>query len=154
MLVCRVCLLFPVDCVAQEPSTDKLTAKAFETAVSYAQSLTQWGFIIIGGSLLILVGTSYYRPVRKCIRYCYFLFIPGWACLGASIYYGMRVQQAYLAYLLVKNTTLMGTVETTNRDAGNQIFWLRIGLLAFALWLLAYLCWWVLADKIQDKATN
>jgi len=67
---------------AQAQSTDKLTARALEAAVSFAQSLAQWEFIIIGGSLLVVLGSSHLRPNNKKVRAFYLLFLPAWGGLG------------------------------------------------------------------------
>jgi hypothetical protein len=37
-------------------------AKFFEAAQTLAQGLSQWSLLIVAGSLVIIVSTSYYRP--------------------------------------------------------------------------------------------
>ena len=135
----------------QLPQADKLNAKAFESAAAFAQSLTQWEFIIVGGSLLILIGTGYYRPKHVWIRCSYVLFVPGWVLSGLSIYFGIRVQEAYLAYLLVQKTTAAGISQTMNSDASYQISLMEWGLLVFGVWLLVYLCYWITSKEVHAK---
>lgn len=137
--------------LAQTPETDKLNVKAFESASAFAQSLTQWEFIIIGGSLLILLGIDYYRPKSVVLRSCYLLFLPAWTLLAVSIYYGIRVQEAYLAYVLVAKTTASGISETMNSDAHMQIVFMEWGLIVFGIWLLVYLLFWVFCKELHDK---
>jgi hypothetical protein len=144
-----LCLVCAIPCMAQGPSSDKLSGKSLEAAASFAQSLAQWEFIMIGGSLLVLVGGSYYRPTQVYIRVWYLLFLPAWACFGTSIYFGIRAQEAYLAYSLLTNPTVEGASKTINEDIGSQILWMWWGLLAFSVWLLVYLSWWVFAKKVS-----
>jgi hypothetical protein len=69
-------------------ATDKLNAKSLEAAASYAQSLAQWAFIIIGGSLALFVGNSHRWPRHRGLRATYLLFLFAWASLGISVYFG------------------------------------------------------------------
>jgi hypothetical protein len=50
---------------SQTPVDD---SKFFEAAQSLAQSLSQWDLLILGGSLVVIVSTSYYRPQSIKIR--------------------------------------------------------------------------------------
>lgn len=134
--------------VAQVASSDKLNGKSLEAAVSFAQSLAQWEFVIIGSSMLVMVGTSYYRPPPLRMRLFYLLFLPAWTCLFSSIYYGTRAQEAYVAYLILPVTTIEGAVKRLNEDIGNQISWMYGGLLFLGAWLIAYLFWWTFAKKV------
>ena len=137
-----LCVWCAFPCVAQVITSDRLDGKSFEAVVSFAQSLAQWEFVIIGASVLVLVGTSYNRPRPLLIRAFYLLFLPAWGCLAYSIYRGMRAQEAYLAYLLLPVTTIGGATITLNKDIQAQIFWMWSGLLCFGIWLVAYLIWW------------
>lgn len=140
---------YALSCAAQTHASDKLNVKSLESAASFAQSLAQWEFIMIGGSLLVLVGTSYHRPPAKGVRFFYlFLFPAAWFCLVKSIYMGLRAQEVYLAYLLLPATTLEGATVTLNSDIGAQIQWLWYGLFLFLTWLVIYLLWWTLTDRV------
>src|SRR5579863_3625513 len=82
-------------------------SKFFEAARALAQGLSQWDLLIIAGSMVIIVSTSYYRPRTRTMRLAYFLFLPSWALLATSIYRGIEVQGSYVAYLIAarqKNT--------------------------------------------------
>ena len=80
-------------------------SKFFEAALSLAQSLSQWDLLILGGSLVVIVSTSYYRPKTLKVRAAYFLFIPTWLCLAISVYQGIAVQRSYVAYLVASRST-------------------------------------------------
>jgi hypothetical protein len=136
-------------CSCQSIIADKGTANSLETVAAFCQSLAQWTFIIIGGSLVVLVGTSYYRPARVWVRLIYLLFIPSWVYLAQSIYFGLRTQEAYAAYLLVEKTTLQGSAAAMNGDAQKQISSMEIGLLLLTLWLVLYLFWWIFENRIN-----
>jgi hypothetical protein len=133
-------------CNAQLSNPDKLNARSLEAAVSFAQSLAQWEFVIIGGSLLLVLGSSHLRPQSKVVRACYLLFLPAWASLGSSIYFGTRAQQVYLAYLLVTSTTIEGASAKLGDDIQAQRVSMLIGLALLFLWLLIYIWWWIFSD--------
>jgi hypothetical protein len=141
VLVLCICILFGPATVALEQGADKLNAKSLEAAASYADSLAQWGFVIVGGSLVLVLGNSHRWPKSRKLRSAYFLFLFAWVSLALSIYYGTRVHQAYLAYVLVPSTTVEGTIRTLNEDLANQILWMFGGLSILGGWLLLYLVW-------------
>jgi hypothetical protein len=145
-----LCLVCGVAFCAQAQGQDKLNAKALEAAASYAQSLAQWGFIIIGGSLVLVLGNSHRWPKARKLRVAYLLFLLAWASLAVSIYFGTRVQQAHLAYLLVPSTTIEGTTLTANHDLAYEIFWMLTGLFFLGLWLSIYLVWSVISKEIPN----
>jgi len=136
-------LLFASIALAQSLTSDKLNAKSLEAAVSFAQSLSQWEFVIIGSSLLLVVGSSHRRPESFAMRLIYILLLPlAWISLGLSIYFGARAQQVYLAYLLLPSTTMEGATRTLNSDIHSEMLWMFVGLAALFGWLVFYLAWW------------
>jgi hypothetical protein len=145
-----VCAWHAFPCLAQVAAPSRSDRGSFEAVVSFAQSLAQWEFVIIGASVLVLVGTSYNRPRALHIRGFYLLFLPAWGCLAYSIYRGMRAQEAYLAYLLLPVTTTAGVTRTLNRDINAQILWMEVGLGCFFVWLVAYLVWWTCLKQAAE----
>ena len=132
-------------------------SKFFEAAQSLAQSLSQWGLLIIGGSLVVVVSTSYRRPQNPKVRAAYFLFIPMWCCLAVSVYQGINVQRSYVAYLVASRATptqqtLNSIAESITNATRYQILSLEIALLCGALWLLIYIVWWICSN--QSEATS
>jgi len=99
----------------------------------------------------MLVGKSYHRPSCQYFRLVYLLLPLGWLCLAGSIYYGVRAQQAYLAYLLVTKTTVEGATWTINSDMRDQVFWMLLGLGCFLAWLFMYLLWWIFTKSIDES---
>jgi hypothetical protein len=149
VVVLCVCILCASPSIAQSQNPDKLSPKALEAGGSYAQSLAQWEFIIIGGSLLLVVGTSHRRPASLKIRAVYLIFLPpAWASLAWSIYYGTRAQQVYLAYMLYPRTTLEFATQQLNRDIGSQLLWMLLGMSFLVCWVIIYLFWWTLSRDV------
>lgn len=144
----------PLFLPSQTPVDD---SKFFEAAQSLAQSLSQWDLLILGGSLVVIVSTSYYRPQSIKIRAAYFLFLPIWFCLAMSVYQGIAVQRSYVAYLIASRSTptkqlLDQIAENITSATRNQIFALETALLFGGLWLLIYLVWWVFTNQPKEHA--
>ena len=117
--------------------------KLFEAAVSLANTLTSWAFVMIGGSILTILGTSYYRPAALWVRCSYLAFVPAWFFLAWSIYAGTRVQGVYLAALYSAHPNVVALKISVNDDAISQIQRMEIGLACFGVWLTLYLLWWI-----------
>jgi hypothetical protein len=132
--------------LAQTEAVSRTEAKAFEGALSFAQSLTGWALLIVAGSIVTLVGTSYYRPQALWARLTYFLFIPGWFFLVESMKRGVSVQRVYLAYLFTNPTEerIKQFKDAVREDSLNQIGKIEIALCFFSAWLIFYVCWWIL----------
>jgi hypothetical protein len=71
------------------------------------------------------------------------MFIPGWTFLGFSIYQGMKVQSAHVAYLMNPNPQRDLTILSFNRYASRQISSMEWGLGIFAVWLVFFLTYWI-----------
>ena len=135
-------------CASQtDTGTEKPHSSTFAAAVSYAQSLAQWELAIMGGSLLVVVGSSHHRPSVRGVRAFYLLFLPGWICLGISIWFSTRVQGAYMAYLAFRAADFEGTVRAVNADMISQNWFMLAGLFCFFIWLVVYLIWWTFAEE-------
>ncbi len=127
--------------------------KAFDAAVTLAQSLTQWGFLIIAGSVVIVVGTSYYRPNESLVRRSYLLFLLAWLLMGMSIFRGIQVQMANVARLFESSPNLTEVRRTMTHDANAQIQYMELSLWIFGVWLLCFSVWWVFHTP-QSNATG
>ncbi|HLK04743.1 MAG TPA: hypothetical protein VKT53_09910 [Candidatus Acidoferrum sp.] len=145
-----ITLLAAVLTLADSKPSEELSSKAFEGAVTLAQTLTQWTLLIFGGSVALLVGSSHRRP-GGWIKYAYFLFLPGWLFLGLSLYWGRSVQGVYLALLLQINQNITQLKQALNSDSYKQMRALEFGLGVFGVWLLVYLFWWILTDPKEGE---
>lgn len=114
-----------------------------------------WSLTVIGASVLAIISTSYLRPVRKTIRYAYFLFIPGWICLAVSLFEGNMIARRLAAAYFTAPTNKSILLEiglNVNKEFGRQIDYFKSGLAFFALWLIVYLIWWVVGDwKLKNE---
>jgi hypothetical protein len=126
--------------------------KLFEAVQSLAQGLSQWDLLIIGGSMVLIVSTGYYRPLTRWMRMTYLLFLPSWAFLAVSVYRGFEVQGSYVAYLAAvrRNDTASfnDMASKMNLNVTAQILYLKIALVCIGLWLVTYVLWWILSDRI------
>jgi len=133
-------------------------SKYFEAAQTLAQGLSQWDLLIIAGSMIIIVSTGYYRPQSRAMRFIYFLFLPSWVLLALSIYKGIEVQGSYVAYLVAARHANAAVIENIsgkmNDNVTSQILFLKVALLCLAAWLILYILWWVLSDKISGEGTK
>ena len=126
-----------------QPPTDK----ALEAAISFSQSLSQWAYIVIGGSVALL-----FKDIKsRSIRHSFWVFIPGWLCLSYSIYRGMEVQEVYIGYLMNPNRQRDWTILSFNNHVYKQMLCMEIGLGLFAVWLIVFLVNWILS---KDKPTH
>lgn len=119
------------------------TDKALELAVSFSQSLSQWAYIVIGGSVAILFRDLKYRPKDNVVRHSFWLFAPGWAALVFSIYQGIRVQERYIARWMNPNPQVDDIIVKFNLHTVRQICGMKIGIFFFAVWLGFFLVRWI-----------
>lgn len=117
--------------------------KGLESAVSFAQSLSQWAYITIGASVALLFKDLSQRPKNWLVRWSFLLFLPAWWFLGRAIYEGVRVHGVYIAYLMSQRSDAKEDLESINRDAASQLSSLKWGLWILCLWLVIYLLWWM-----------
>lgn len=124
----------------------------FQAAQTLGQSLSQWALLTIGGSLIVIVGTSYYRPKTRNTRLAYLLFLPSWILLALSMYNGALIQRAYVAFLVASrsaaNPDLVSKIaQRVTRAAQAQIDLLQWALLVLFGWLFIYLTWWIFSKE-------
>lgn len=134
---------------ALEPLTpERLTTdrQAFEKAADYAQRITDSVLLILGGSIVILLGTSYRRPSTRWMRATYLIFPIGWGFLWGSVKAGMQIRGTYIAYMLgppKDSVERLSRIRALNTFAILQMDRLSFGLVIFGIWLIIYLCWWI-----------
>lgn len=128
---------------AAQTTNNSPNLKIFEAATGLANTLTSWAFVMIGGSILAILGTSYYRPKAIWVRCGYFAFVPAWVYLSLSVYSGTRVQSVYLAALYQSNPRIDLLTTSLNSDSLAQINRMETGLAFFGVWLTMYLLWWI-----------
>jgi hypothetical protein len=117
--------------------------KALELAVAFSQSLSQWAYIVLGGSVAVLLKDLKSRPKDKIIRHSFWAFIPGWVLLASSIYQGIRVQERYVSRWMNQNPNMNDVILKFNRHTFLQIQFMEWGLLIFGIWLVVFLLRWI-----------
>lgn len=130
-------------------------SKILEACLALAQNISQWDLLIIAGSIVIIIGTSYYRPTLS-VRAAYFLFVPAWILIALSIYRGILVQRSYVAYLFGSRSkappaSLDQIPEAIANDIRSEIDFLQAALMILALWLVIYLVWWIFSKQAGVK---
>jgi hypothetical protein len=106
-------------------------------------SMVSTGLAIIAGSIATIVSTSYLRPTISNVRLIYLLYLPGWAFIGTSIYYGDTIARRGIAAHFVDSNQLETIAALLNTDYQCQRNLLALGLGAFGIWLVLFLFWWV-----------
>jgi hypothetical protein len=108
-----------------------------------SKTLVTWSLSIIGGSLLAVLSTSYFKPESVKVKLIYLLFIPGWLCLGISIYYSDEISRRLLAALFSGKAEIISNIgEKINIAFTNQLNFFGWAQVFFGVWLLTYLLWW------------
>lgn len=109
-----------------------------------SRAISGWALLIIGASIVAIVGTSYMRPLNLRVRLTYLLFIPGWVLIGLSSYYGDWVSRRYMAAAVaLQEDRLRSILVKVNTEFAAQLFYFQSGLLVFSVWLILFLLWWV-----------
>lgn len=123
-----------------------LSASILEQVNNSSAQLTAWALAIAGGTALAIVSTSYRRPTQVFWRLPYLLFIPGWAALAVSLYWGNVLVGHFLASLMVAPELLREIAEKINIAYACQREYLLYSLIFFGAWLLFYLLTWIFND--------
>lgn len=120
--------------------------------VEASGQLTAWALGIGGASIVALASGSYRRPVRLRWRLAYWLFLPGWAFVGLSVYFGNRIQRSFLAAQLGKAERVREIAENINSFYSWQHWWFIAALVCFGVWLLIYLLYWIHFERSSDPS--
>jgi hypothetical protein len=112
-----------------------------ETA-AIAETTNRLALLVFGGSVAVLVSTSYLQPNERRVRLVYLLFIPGWFALMWAIFRGQQVSSVYISAMHVANKPeLFYKLEVLWR-LEEQSAALYLSLVPFSLWLVIFLVWW------------
>ena len=121
-------------------------------ATEQAKDLTTMAIAVAGGTIIVILQTSYLRPTQWALRTAYLLFPIGWFFLGKSIYYGSRLRAVYHSYLLSPKTNIACFAREAGDDAQRQIDCLTCALFVFTIWLTLYLIWWIWSNPTPKGA--
>lgn len=110
-----------------------------------SEKLSDWTLLILGGTFLVLLGTSYRRPTSRFVRLFYVLFPVAWLLLGVSFYEGFVLRRYHVALQLreQKAAAVNEALHGMNDAFAIQIDTFLWGLVPLAIWLLIYTVWWI-----------
>lgn len=121
-----------------------------------SSSMLTWALSILGGSLLVIVNSAYYRPPLK-VRLLYLVFVPAWVFGFLSIYQSNLISRRLAAAFLQGKggekqlDRLEKIAAKANSELGNQILFFQIMLILLAVWLTIYIIWWVFTKQEFSK---
>jgi hypothetical protein len=133
---------------------DRPLREGLKTMAENSRNVMSWSLTLIGASILAIVSTGYLRPMSRRMRFVYLLFIPGWVLLGWSLYYGDSIARRYTATAFMQaRVKLLEIGQLMNGEFDSQLTFMNWGLGVFAIWLIIYIVWWVIADlPAKEKA--
>jgi len=115
-----------------------------------SETITTWALAILAGSIAAVISSDYLRPSGP-VKLVYLLFIPGWFLLGVSLYYADQLNSSYMASIFaIDKAILVGIGSNMNSELLHQKNFLAYALLAFALWLLLFLLWWIFFKQNEE----
>ena len=127
-------------------------ASALEQVLNSSSQLTTWALAAGGAAVAMIAGTAYHRPRTVAARLPFLLFLPGWICIGRSLWAGSRLSGAFLASRMVPATNMQLIGSRINDFYADQSRFLLMGIYCFAVWLSLYVLIWVFTDQIaEDK---
>lgn len=126
-----------------------ITIEQLQTIGEETAQLTEWSLIVLGGSIAVILSTSYISPVQGRYRLFYLLFIPGWALLASCIYWGDQIRRNLIAAVIKqdKENVLLDIFFEMNTNLTYQIESFQWAIVCFGLWLIVYLLWWIFILK-------
>jgi hypothetical protein len=131
----------------ENPEWDRISI-GLKEAVALSASLSQWALLLLGGALLSVFSTSYYKPSWRW-RWVYLVFFPAFALLARVLERGTVVHSSYSAMLLRPHTNAnaLEALGTANPAALQQQWAFRWAATFLAAWTFVYLIWWIVADE-------
>ena len=116
-------------------------------------TLVNWALAVMGGSIVVILGTAYERPKTWRGRLMYGFFPLAWPFLFCSVQAGERISQRFIAAQLdPAPENVRKVLMSMNADFSNQYNMLLFGLILMGAWLLCFLIWWVFsAPKKSEK---
>jgi glucan phosphoethanolaminetransferase (alkaline phosphatase superfamily) len=138
--------------------TDKLVngkdlLQAIKSISEGSNRIITWSLSVVGGTILIIVSSSYLHPATKELKLAYLLFFLGWIFLAFSINKGIVISGRSMAAEFYSGNDKMIRVifEKTNNDFKCQLNLFKWALLVFAIWLILFLFWWVFIGTSINK---
>jgi hypothetical protein len=137
----------PSPLMTENPEWDRISI-GLKEAVALSASLSQWALLLLGGALLSVFSTSYYKPSWRW-RWAYLVFFPAFALLARVLERGTVVHSSYSAMLLRPHTNAnaLEALGSANPASLQQLWAFRWAATFLAAWTFVYLIWWIVADE-------
>lgn len=102
---------------------------------------------ILAGSVVLLFGSDFIRPVDAKFRTAYLLFIPSWIAMGISFYYSNMISRISATLPTFKSIDVVKILIYNEGGLSAayscQSLFFSISVFFIFLWLLSYLYWWI-----------
>ena len=133
----------------------KVVLGALKRFLDSSTILNTWSLSLLGGSIAVIVGTSFLRPEKVNNRLIYLLFLPAWYFTYLSLFNGNRISRRYVAAVVGQDHPhrLREIVIDINYDFSQQLDNLNYSLVCYASWLLLFLFWWIFSHNKQSNVS-
>ncbi|WP_042955153.1 hypothetical protein [Pseudomonas sp. G5(2012)] len=109
-----------------------------------SQQLVNLASAFLGGSVVLVIGTTHVSPNTLKARRIYLILIASWGMLLWSMFSGDLVLRNYLAATVAKTPEkLVEIYSLANGSYQTQLDTMRLAVLFFSAWLVSYMIWWV-----------
>lgn len=137
--------------VAPNKTRSQRIANAREI-MDFSGSLRQLSIAVLGGTVLLVIGSSLRRPQGLRARIGFLWLVPAWLLLGSSIHKSFVVNQHYLAIVVSAKSDVLKALGNINAAVSTQIDHAMMALALVGIWLVSYLIWWVFHRQPENKA--
>lgn len=110
---------------------------------------------VLAGSIILLLGSDYVKPIQSKAKLMYLLFIPAWISLAISIYFSSEIATINACIISFKN---LDDIKALIFEQGGiyaayryQSYSFLSGMLFLFIWLISYLLWWIYIENDNLK---
>lgn len=110
----------------------------------YSKEFVTWSLSLLGGSILLILGTDHIKPPSKTFRLIYFIFFPAWYCLVICIHDYTKMKNAsFDLNITSKIQSQLNICRDINNLYAHQINYFFYSIIFLSIWLCLYLIWWI-----------
>lgn len=125
--------------------------KLTESITTISQSLDDASLKVLAGSIILLLGSDYVKPIHSRAKLIYLLFIPAWVSLGMEFFYCNAVCRISASLIQFNNLDIIKSLIYDNDGVSDmyqkQSMSFSFGILFLSIWLTSFLIWWIFFDK-------
>ena len=141
---------------AQAPSPTKhqearaQTLRNLESVLAFSNSMRDLCIAALGGTVVLVLGSSLRRPQGLRARAGFLWLLPGWVALSSALQKWAEVHQHHLALVLSPKADPLTILERVNNAIQVQITHTSIAMAFIGAWLMLYLVWWVFHRQPEE----